>query len=53
MMILNILAEYENYDHSYLLDPQALRIGFAFGGHPKFGQMFQSLLLISTSNSVY
>ena len=53
MVILSILAEYENYGKSFMLDPMALRIGFSYRGHPKFNNIYNSIVIISSSNQIY
>ena len=52
LVLLNILVEFDNFGKSFILDEKTLRVGFSYSGHSTFGNMFQSLFVISTANSV-
>ena len=52
LVLLNILVDFERHDTSIILCERAMRCGFAYAGHPKFGNMFQAVFVMQKSNNM-
>ncbi|TNV71721.1 hypothetical protein FGO68_gene5415 [Halteria grandinella] len=58
LMLLNILFDFDRQmeetkkEGSVILNERAIRVGFSYAGHPKFGNLFQSAFVMQKSNQI-
>ena len=52
LVLLNILIDYDRHNKSIILGEMSIRCGFGYAGHPKFGNVFQSVFVVQKSNNM-